>query len=111
MAENRKNSGAYHGFVRTEDAPLMPPPPSQTGVTGWIWQNVLASCADFTSVGAGIRSLIMAAFTVFVAWVSVTIIGGLIDFAFLSAVWSDPEGLKREACWTCLLYTSDAADE
>jgi len=100
MAENRKNSGAYQGFVRTEDAPLMPPPPSQTGVTGWIWQNVLASCADFTSVGAGIRSLIMAAFTVFVAWVSVAIIGGLIDFAFLSAVWSDPEGLKREACWT-----------
>jgi len=100
MAENRKNSGAYQGFVRTEDAPLMPPPPSQTGVTGWIWQNVLASCADFTSVGAGIRSLIMAAFTIFVAWVSVTIIGGVIDFAFLSAVWSDPEGLKREACWT-----------
>jgi len=100
MAETKKNAKAYTGFVRTEEAPLMPPPPSETGVTGWLWQNVISSCADFTSVGAGIRSLLMAAFTVFVAWLTVSISWSLIDFAFLSAVWEDPEGLKREVCWT-----------
>ena len=100
MADTKKNTGSYQGFVRTEDAPLMPPPPSETGVTGWLWQNVVSSCADFSSIGAGIRSLLMAAFTVFVAWLAVTITLGLVDFAFLSAVWSDPDGIKREACWT-----------
>ena len=67
MAETKKNAAAYQGFVRTEEAPLLPPPPSETGITGWLWQNVVSSCADFTSVGASIRSLLMAAFTVFVA--------------------------------------------
>lgn len=100
MAENKKNARTYSGFVRTEDAPLMPPPPSESGITGWLWQNVLSSCADFTSVGAGVRSLFMAAFTVFVGWLTFYIGWGLIDFAFLSAVWEDPETIKREACWT-----------
>ena len=100
MADTKKNAGAYKGFVRTEEAPLMPPPPSETGVTGWLWQNVISSCADFTSIGASVRSLMMAGFTVFVAWLTVTITWSLVDFAFLSAVWSDPDGIKREACWT-----------
>ena len=90
----------YTGYVRTEEAPLLPPPPSETGITGWLWHNVISSCADFTSIGAGIRSLIMAGFTLFVTWLTISITWGIIDFAFLSAVWSDPAGVKREACWT-----------
>ena len=90
----------YTGYVRTEEAPLLPPPPSETGITGWLWHNVISSCADFTSVGAGIRSLIMAGFTLFVTWLTISITWGIVDFAFLSAVWSDPDGVKREACWT-----------
>ena len=100
MAETNKNAKAYSGFVRTEEAPLMPPPPSETGITGWLWQNVISSCADFSSVGASIRSLFMAAFTVFVAWLTISIGWALIDFAFVTAVWEDPDGLKREVCWT-----------
>lgn len=90
----------YTGYVRTEEAPLLPPPPSETGITGWLWHNVISSCADFTSIGAGIRSLIMAGFTLFVTWLTISITWGIIDFAFLSAVWSAPAGVKREACWT-----------
>ena len=56
MAETKKNAGAYQGFVRTEEAPLLPPPPSETGITGWLWQNVVSSCADFT-INRGQRSL------------------------------------------------------
>lgn len=100
MAETNKNAKVYSGFVRTEEAPLMPPPPSETGITGWLWQNVISSCADFSSVGASIRSLFMAAFTVFVAWLTISIGWALIDFAFVTAVWEDPDGLKREVCWT-----------
>ena len=100
MAENRKNARAYSGFVRTEDAPLLAPPPSESGITGWLWQNVLSSCADFTSVGAAARSIFMAGFTLFVAWLTFYIGWGIIDFAFLSAVWDDPDTLKREVCWT-----------
>ena len=99
MAGGPKTQG-YSGFVRTADAPELPPPPSETGVTGWIWRNIVSSCADFTSVGASIRSVLMGCFTVFVAWLSVTLVWGIVDFAFLSAVWSDPAGIKREACWT-----------
>ena len=90
----------YTGYVRTEEAPLLPPPPSETGITGWLWHNVISSCADFTSLGASVRSIIMAGFTLFVTWLTISITWGIIDFAFLSAVWSDPAGVKREACWT-----------
>lgn len=100
MAENKKNARAYSGFVRTEDAPLLAPPPSESGITGWLWQNVLSSCADFTSVGAAARSIFMAGFTLFVAWLTFYIGWGILDFAFLSAVWEDPDTLKREVCWT-----------
>jgi len=41
-----------------------------------------------------------ALFTLFVFYFFVTQLYGFIDFALISAVWSDPEGLKRQACWT-----------
>ena len=33
-----QNSG--HAFVRAEDAPLLPPPATEAGLTGWLWQNI-----------------------------------------------------------------------
>ena len=42
----------------------------------------------------------MAFFTVFVGWLTISTAWGLFDFAVLSAVWSDPDGIKREACFT-----------
>ncbi len=89
-----------HKFVRTEDAPLLPPPATEAGLTGWFWQNIFASMTDFQSIGAGIRSLLMVLFSFLLVYVFVDQIYGLMDFAIFSAVWSDPAGLKREACWT-----------
>ena len=100
MARSPASARGYTGYVRTEEAPELPPPPSESGITGWIWQNLLSGCADFSSAGAAARSVLMAAFTIFVGWLSFTLAWGLIDFAFVSAVWDDPDGLKREACWT-----------
>ena len=89
-----------HKYVRTEDAPLLPPPATEAGITGWLWQNIFASMADFQSIGAAIRSLFMITFSLLLVYVFIDQTFGLIDFAILSAVWSDPDGLKREACWT-----------
>ena len=87
-------------YVRNEDAPILAPPATEAGITGWLWQNIFASMADFQSIGAGIRSLFMILFSLLLVYVFIDQIYGLIDFAILSAVWSDPDGLKREACWT-----------
>ncbi len=95
-----KSSMADVAFVRSEDAPLLPPPPSQAGITGWLWQNIFASMSDFSSIGASIRSLMVAALSVFLLYYGGLLLYTLIDFAFISAVFSDPDELKREACWT-----------
>ena len=94
---NSKNSDA---FVRTEDAPILAPPATEAGITGWLWRNVFASMADYSSLGAGFRSLCVALLSVFLLYFGVTQIYALLDFALFSAVYSDPEGVKREACWT-----------
>ena len=88
------------GYVRIEDAPLLPPPPSEVGVTGWLYKNIFASMSDFGSIPAALKSVFVAASTLFILYFLITQISGLLDFAIFSAVWSDPEGLKRQACWT-----------
>ena len=102
MAEKKKaaKQQSDQAFVRTTDAPLLPPPATEAGITGWLWHNVFASMADYSSVGAMIRSLSVAALSVFLLYFGFTQIYTLLDFSLFSAVWSDPDGLKREACWT-----------
>ena len=87
-------------FVRDEDAPILPAPPSEVGVTGWLYHNIFQSMNDFSSIQSCIKSILAAFFTLFVFYFFVTQLYGFVDFAFISAVWSDPEGLKRQACWT-----------
>jgi len=87
-------------FVRTEEAPLLPPPATEAGVTGWLWHNIFESMADFQSPLAALRSLFMVGFSVLLVYVFCTQMYGLLDFAIFSAVFSDPDGLKRQACWT-----------
>lgn len=87
-------------FVRDEDAPILPAPPSEVGVTGWLYHNIFQSMNDFSSIQSCIKSILAAFFTLFVFYFFVTQLYGFVDFALISAVWSDPEGLKRQACWT-----------
>jgi len=100
MAKSTSQTQTTVSFVRTEEAPLLPPPASQAGVTGWLYKNIFASMSDFSSVGAAIKSLIIGFLTLVIIYALVMQFAGLIDFAFLSAVWSDPDGVKRQACWT-----------
>ena len=98
--KNLTNHKSKHAFVRTEDAPLLPPPATEAGITGWLWQNIFASMADFSSTGSTFRSACIAALTVFLLYFGFTQIYALLDFGVFSAVWSDPDELKREVCWT-----------
>jgi len=87
-------------FVRKNDAPLLPAPPSEVGLKGWLYQNVFHSMSDFSSLGASTKSILSAIFTVFVFYYFALQIYGFVDFAIISAVWVDPDELKRQVCWT-----------
>lgn len=89
-----------YAFVRNEDAPILPPPATEVGFSGWLWQNIFSSMADFKSASSSIRSIFIALITILLAYFCFIQFYSVIDFAIISAVWSDPEGLKREVCWT-----------
>ena len=101
MARNTSDTSTKDvAFVRSEDAPILPPPATEAGITGWLYQNIFASMSDFGSIGGAVKSVLMAVLTLVLLYFLVMQAYGLVDFALLSAVWSDPDGLKREACWT-----------
>ena len=85
-------------FVRTEDAPELSPPPGEIGVRGWLWKHLLSSMSNFSSPAASVVSVLMIVATVSMSYFLVSQIWTVINFAFINATWSDPEGLKRAAC-------------
>lgn len=100
MSELNSELAKQIGYVRTEAAPLLPPPASEAGWQGWLRQNFLNSVTDFSGIGAAISSILMMLLTAGVLYFGVTVAWSLISFAFIEAVWTDPEGLKRLACAT-----------
>ncbi|MEM1421015.1 MAG: ABC transporter permease subunit [Pseudomonadota bacterium] len=89
-----------YAFVRTEDAPTLAPPPSQVGITGWLWQNVFRSMANYSTVQASIQSGAMVILTAVIFYLGITGIWKILDFSVFQAVWTDPEGQKRAVCAT-----------
>lgn len=87
-------------FVRTEEAPSLPPPASEVGIGGWLKRNVFASMTNFGSVGASIQSILMIVMTFFLLYVGITGLWKLFDISIFSAIWSDPTEQKRLACAT-----------
>ncbi|MFT3986579.1 amino acid ABC transporter permease [Aestuariivirga sp.] len=69
-------------YVRSEDAPRLPPPANMSGVYGWMRANL------FSSLLSSILTILLGAFALWVIW-------GLLDFALFRAVWS---GADRNAC-------------
>jgi len=87
-------------YIRTEEAPLLAPPASEAGFVGWARQNIFASMSDFTSIRAAIGSILMIVLTVAVLYFGVVLVWGMIKFTLIDAIWTDPEGLKRDICTT-----------
>jgi general L-amino acid transport system permease protein len=69
-------------YVRTEEAPRLPPPITMVGVPGWVLANL------FSSTGSGILTVLSGAFLLWVGW-------GVVEWAVFGAVWS---GADREVC-------------
>ena len=93
----RKDS---YNFVQKEVIPQQPPPLTQAGITGWLWKNLFSSMSNFSTLSTSLQSLIMIVLTLLLLYFCGGQFYNLIDFAILSAVWSDPETLKREVCNT-----------
>ena len=87
-------------YLRTEDAPILPPPATDSGLIGWFRKNILSTMNNFSTPGETFKSLFVAVMSLFLLYVGLNILWSLIDFAFIRAVWTDPEGLKRGVCST-----------
>ncbi|CUH82661.1 amino acid ABC transporter permease [Tropicibacter naphthalenivorans] len=85
-------------WVRTHEAPRMDPPSSSVGPRAWLWKNIFASMADYSTPGKAVTSVMMLFMTVFSAYALVWMVWTMLDFALFSATFFDPEGLKRDAC-------------
>ncbi len=85
-------------YVRTEYTPAAPPPPSTIGVQGWLWENIFSSMTKFSTLSASLGSIGMIILTFGAFYFGLSVLWNLLDFSFFSATWSDPDGLKREAC-------------
>lgn len=69
-------------YVRTEEAPLLPPPANEAGVRGWLIKNLFSSPLN------ALLTILVGAFLIWLVWDTVK--WGLFD-----AVWT---GENREAC-------------
>jgi general L-amino acid transport system permease protein len=69
-------------FVRTEDAPQLPPPPNMVGVQGWLIQNL------FSSIWNALATVVFGAFLI---WV----LSDWISWGIINASWT---GENRDAC-------------
>ena len=102
MSDTHSETASDIGYVRTEEVPTRPPPPSEIGIQGWLRQNLLSSMSDFSSVSAAISSVLMMLLTAGVLFAGVWLVWSFFSFTVLNAVWTDPEGIKRLACATTL---------
>lgn len=69
-------------WVRSEDAPKLPPPPNTTGMTGWVKQNLLSTPAN------ALLTIVIGAFVVWLGW-------GILNWALFRGIFV---GADRDAC-------------
>ncbi len=70
------------GWVRTEEAQKLPPPPNTTGLVGWLLQNLFNTPLNI------VLTVLGAAFVAWIAW-------GVIDWAIIRGIFT---GENRDAC-------------
>lgn len=76
------NDSANIAYVRDEEAPRLPAPPSTVGVVGWLRANLFSSFFN---------SILTIVFGLFLLW----LLSGILNWALVSAVWT---GANRDAC-------------
>ena len=89
-----------YSFVRKSIVNEQSPPLTQVGITGWLWRNLFSSMSNFSSISSSILSTLMILLTTWLLYFCGGLIYSFIDFAILSAVFTDPDGIKRKVCAT-----------
>ena len=75
-------ASATEAYVRTDEAPSLPPPRNMVGLQGWLRSNL------FSTIGDSIVTVLFGIVIVWLAWET-------FDFAIAKAVWT---GENRDAC-------------
>jgi len=94
-------------YVRTEEAPRLPPPSDTVGIAGWIRDNIISTMNDFSSPQLAVKSVVMIVLTCLSVIAAYLVISGMLSFLVVNATFSIPEGVTgadacREnggACW------------
>ena len=89
-----------YSFVRRDIVNEQPPPLTQVGITGWLWRNLFSTMSNFNSISSSILSVLMILLTIWLLYFCGGLLYSVIDFAIISAVFTDPDGIKREVCAT-----------
>ena len=89
-----------YSFVRRDIVNEQPPPLTQVGITGWLWRNLFSTMSNFNSISSSILSVLMILLTIWLLYFCGGLLYSVIDFAIISAVFTDPDGIKRKVCAT-----------
>ena len=89
-----------YSFVRKDIVNEQPPPLTQVGITGWLWRNLFSTMSNFNSISSSILSVLMILLTIWLLYFCGGLLYSVIDFAIISAVFTDPDGIKRKVCAT-----------
>lgn len=79
-------------YVRTKMVPPSPPPAGEVGVRKWLWENIFASMANFSTPGAAVMSILMMVLTLAVIVLFWWVVSVLIKFAVTDAIWTGTDG-------------------
>lgn len=85
VAETNTMATAGQPYVRTEMLEERAPPASEGGAIGWMRKNLFSSWFN----------TLLTFIAIYILWI---IFPPLIQFGLIDAVWTDPDGLKREVC-------------
>ncbi|MCI4665051.1 MAG: ABC transporter permease subunit [Neomegalonema sp.] len=93
----RLRSPRARSYVRDT---LIPPQPApvHVGPIGWLWRNLFASMADFSSRRATAWSVLIGVATLLALWFCVAQIANFLGFALIDAVWHGPKDGQVKAC-------------
>jgi len=79
-------------YVRTQMLPEKEPPAGEVGARKWLWDNVLSSMANFSTMGAAISSLLMMFLTLVVIALFAWVVSVLFKFGWQDAIWTGTDG-------------------
>ena len=86
------SSNVSRPYVRTDMLPQKAPPSGEVGVRKWLWDNILSSMANFTSIGASITSILMIILTFGVVYLFWIVLSLLFKFGITNAIWEGTDG-------------------